>query len=95
MTKSEKEHMNRVAELGCVLCHHLGYGETPAEVHHLRHGQGMAQRASNFLTVGLCPEHHRGNSGLHGLGEKGFYTRYRLSELDLLAITIERLYNRT
>jgi hypothetical protein len=95
MTKSEKEHMNRVAELGCVLCHHLGYGETPAEVHHLRHGQGMAQRASNFLTVGLCREHHRGNSGYHGLGEKAFYTRYRLSELDLLAMTIERLYNRT
>jgi hypothetical protein len=91
MTKAEKRHMNRVADLGCVLCWHLGFGETPAELHHPRDGEGMAQRASNWLVVGLCPEHHRGASGLHGLGTKGFYTRYRLSELDLLAMTIERL----
>ena len=24
------------------------------------------QRASNFLTVPLCPEHHQGSTGLHG-----------------------------
>jgi hypothetical protein len=29
------------------------------------------------------------------MGEKAFYTRYKLSELDLLAMTIEHLYNRT
>ena len=52
----------------------------------------MSQRASNFLVVPLCPEHHTGNSGLHGLGERGFYTRYKLSELDLLAMTIEELH---
>lgn len=86
-----KAHMGRVAELGCILCHHLGYGETPAEVHHIREGQGAAQRASDWLTVPLCPAHHRGAAGLHGLGTKGFYTRYRLTELDLIAMTIERL----
>lgn len=92
--KSEELHLSRVADLGCVLCDHLGLGQTPAEIHHLRDGQGMAQRSSHFLTVPLCPEHHRGSSGLHGLGEKGFYTRYRLDELDLLSMTIELLYNR-
>jgi hypothetical protein len=95
MSRSEKEHLNRVAEIGCILCKHLGFDDTPAEIHHLRHGQGMAQRASNFLTIPLCPEHHRGNSGYHGMGEKAFYTRYKLTELDLLAMTIEHLYNRT
>lgn len=91
MSNAGKRHMGRVAELGCSLCHQLYEAHTPAEVHHIRDGQGAAQRASDFLTVPLCPEHHRGASGLHGLGVKGFYTRYRLQELDLLAWTIERL----
>ena len=43
-TKAEKRHMGRVASLGCYLCRQLGYGETPAQVHHVREGQGMAQR---------------------------------------------------
>lgn len=90
-TAAEQAHMGRVAELGCVLCRHLGYGPTPATVHHIREGQGMSQRSSNFLTVPLCPEHHQGASGLHGLGVRGFNTRYKLDELDLLAMTIELL----
>lgn len=83
--------MGRVAALGCILCDHLGLGATPAQVHHIREGQGASQRASNFLTVPLCPEHHQGNTGLHGLGTSAFERTYRLSELDLLAMTIERL----
>ena len=93
MRNAEKQHMNRIAELGCILCKHLDYGSTPAHLHHIREGQGMSQRASNFLVVPLCPEHHQGKSGIHGLGEKGFYTRYKLSELDLLAMTLEALYS--
>ena len=86
-----KRHMSRVAASGCVLCRHLGYGHTPAEVHHIREGQGAAQRASDLLTAGLCPEHHRGGTGLHGLGVKAFERTYKLSELDLLAMTLEAL----
>lgn len=92
MRRAEAEHRSRVAALGCILCRHLGTPGTPAEVHHLRDGQGAAQRASNWLTVPLCPEHHRGASGLHGLGTRGFAARYRLAELDLLAMTIEALH---
>lgn len=83
--------MGRVARLGCVLCHHLGYGPTPAEVHHIRTEQGVSMRASDMLTVPLCPEHHRGGSGVHGLGVKAFERTYKVSELDLLAMTIEML----
>lgn len=90
-TAAEKRHMGRVAALGCVLCDHLGYGTTPAQVHHIREGQGAGQRASNFLTVPLCPEHHQGKTGLHGLGTNAFERTYKLSELDLLAMTIEQL----
>lgn len=87
-----KNHMGKISALGCILCRHLGYGATPAEVHHIRDGQGAAQRASDFLTVPLCPEHHRGASGVHGLGVRGFETRYKLAEIDLLAMTIEALH---
>ena len=90
-TAAEKRHMGRVAALGCILCDHLGLGATPAQVHHIREGQGMSQRASNYLTVGLCPEHHTGKSGLHGLGTNAFERTYGLSELDLLAMVVERL----
>lgn len=87
----ERRHMGYVAELGCVLCQHQGNGPTPAHVHHIREGQGMGERSSHFLTVPLCPEHHQGASGIHGLGVKGFYTRYKMDELDLLAMTIRKL----
>jgi hypothetical protein len=51
-------------------------------------------RASDWLTVPLCPEHHRGGSGLHGMGRKAFERVYKMSELDLLALTIEALHDR-
>lgn len=90
-TKSEQRHLNRLAGLGCILCRHLGMGETPAEIHHPRTGAGMSQRQPHWLATPLCAEHHRGPSGLHGLGTRAFERRYRLTELDLLALTIEAL----
>lgn len=86
MSAAGKRHMGRVAQLPCVLC-----GASPVEVHHIREGQGAAQRAQDVLTCALCPACHRGPNGLHGLGRKGFYTRYKLDELDLLARTLEAL----
>lgn len=86
-----KRHMGRVADLSCILCRHLGFPGSIAEIHHIREGRGMSQRASDFLTIPLCPEHHRGASGLHGLGVRGFAARHKLDELDLLAMTLEAL----
>ncbi len=91
MKDSERRHMKRVAELGCILCRHLGYGQTPAHVHHIRESQGMGQRAGSFLTIPLCPEHHQGELGIHGLGRGAFERMYKLDELDLLNMTLEAL----
>lgn len=63
----------------------------PGEIHHLREGMGAGMRNSDYIVVCLCPEHHRGATGVHGLGRRGFEARYKLTELDLLAMTIERL----
>lgn len=89
--KRHREHMSAVAALGCAICRRLGLGETPSELHHIREGQGMSQRASDMLVVPLCPEHHRGATGLHGLGSRGFERRYGVDELGLLAETLEAL----
>lgn len=91
MTAAGKRHMGKVAEVGCILCRHIGAGQTPAEVHHLKEECGAGQRQSDFLTVPLCPEHHRGNQGIHGLGRRAFERTYRLTELDLLAMTLEAM----
>ena len=91
-TASESRHMGRVAALGCVVCRNLGFGETPAQVHHIREGVGAAQRAPNWLTIPLCPEHHTGQSGYHTLRAAAFERMYGATELDLLAQTLDELY---
>jgi hypothetical protein len=37
--------------------------------------------------IGLCPQHHRGDAGVHGLGRKAFEKRYGLTEEELLEQT--------
>lgn len=90
-TIAEKRHMGRVAQLGCAVCFRLGLGETPAELHHPRSGVGMGQRAKHASVIPLCPEHHRGKTGVHGLGVKGFQRSYGFDEADLLSDTKRRL----
>lgn len=83
-TTAERRHMSRVAQLPCACC-----GAHGVHVHHIREGQGMSQRASNWLTVPLCPDCHTGPNGIHG--NKSLLRIQKLDELDLLAMTIERL----
>ena len=91
MTKAERAHLSRLADLGCVLCLRLGYGATPAEIHHIRDGQGMSQRASHFEAVPLCYPHHRGPNGFHGLGKRAFVRRYGVDETMLLQEAMQLL----
>lgn len=86
-----QRHMDAMAALGCILCILLKLGRTPAECHHPREEQGGAQRADDLLVIPLCPEHHRGPSGFHGLGKQAFIARYGVDELDLLAMALALL----
>lgn len=92
-TKAERDHMRRVAESGCAVCFRLhgDHSPGPVELHHPRRGTGMGQKASNMDVIALCPEHHRGNLGVHGLGTKGFEKHYGFSEVDLLNDVKQRL----
>lgn len=91
-TVAESRYMGRIASLGCVLCLFLGVKqEGRTTVHHIKKGTGIGERSEHWLTVALCEEHHQGSSGIHGLGTKGFYLRYKLDEFDLLAMTLRAL----
>lgn len=87
MTKLEKLYMDMIASMPCALC-----GEEGVHVHHIREGQGMAQRANNYLTIPLCPSCHQGPNGVHG--DKSLMRIMKKEELDLLADTIEMVADR-
>ena len=95
MKKDEKKHLSAVADLGCIVCYKQGNGGTPAEIHHIRSGQGMGQRNSHYNVIPLCPIHHRfgghGEVGFHQ-SPKEFVERYG-TEAELLELTNELLDN--
>ena len=85
-TKEEKEHMGRVASMGCVICRNLGLGESPAEVHHIGNGT-MGKRASNYEVIPLCPF----ITGLVGMDSQSTQAAKSLSEiLELSASCLSR-----
>jgi hypothetical protein len=84
MTKDERKYLGRVAELGCAVCRRMGYEGTPAEIHHRKGGMGIGQRSQHDQAIPLCPEHHRGATGVHGLGVRGFRKHWNYGEEELL-----------
>lgn len=91
LKKKQSEHYDKIAQLGCALCRHLGYGETPSHIHHIRR---LGMKRQNAPVIPLCPEHHTGNTGVHGLGKKMFAKHYGLTEEDLLLQTENLLMGR-
>jgi hypothetical protein len=89
MIKNEKIALNKIAELGCILCSEvLGFEGTPAELHHIRR-HGNVRSASPVIP--LCPEHHRGNTGFHGLGYRGFVDKWNITPEKLLESVNKKL----
>ena len=90
-TKAEKEHMGRVAELGCIVEESGQRCGRNAEIHHVYNG-GI--RASHFDVLALCPTHHR-NGGfgeaVHN-GKRTWEARYG-TERELLK-RVNRLLDR-
>jgi hypothetical protein len=76
MTKAEKQHLDNVASLGCIIC------RRPAEIHHIRKGAGMAMKSSHFDAIPLCPDHHRNGgygTAIHA-GQKAFEEKFGTEE---------------
>ena len=83
-------YLQRVRSLGCLVCSEVFGLEDlpPAAAHHLFDPKDR----DDYLTAPLCHEHHQGQTGFHGLGGAGPFQRlYKLSECELLALTLARL----
>lgn len=85
-------HAELIRELPCLICVRFGFsGTLPVELHHVAVG---TSKRDEFAQVPLCTEHHRGGSGLHGMGARAFCLTYKvpfLSEYGLLAWLIHDL----
>lgn len=93
MKKAEKIHMDKVAQLGCIICSDfLGAEDSPAELHHLREGQGQSQRSSNYEVIPLCPAHHRlGGEGVAFHASPDQFRSLYGTETELLTKVLERI----
>ena len=96
--KKEKEHLAKVASLGCYVC------ERPANVHHIRpKGLGIGRRSSHFDTIPLCYDHHQGQFSIHNCKKEfediNHYMKNRFEEEKKLIMSgenseVEKRYQR-
>ena len=96
-TAEEQRYMNKVGELGCIVCRlfHDVY-DSPASIHHC---EGRTKKGAHFKILPLCAKHHQmpSNTGewatRHGggkhCGKYAFEEAYR-PESELMEI-VERL----
>lgn len=81
LNAAERRHLARVKALPCSLCDAHG----PSEAHHIE--QGL-----QYTCVALCHGCHRGQIlGWHG--QKRMWAIKRMTELDALNVTLNRLFN--
>jgi hypothetical protein len=88
-TKLEREHMGKVASLGCLIC------QQPAICHHIRNrgdgkgNLGFGNRATAYETIPLCPSHHVGSFSIHSCKQQ-FEAMYG-TEAELLHRTLNEI----
>lgn len=81
-TAAQKRRHDLIADYGCIVC------RMPANIHHVRAGQGMSQR-NHDKVLPLCHLHHQGAEGYHK-NRVDFETENG-SELELMEI-IDQLF---
>jgi len=86
-TKAEREHLSKVASLGCLVC------QMPCQLHHIRPVGlvGVGLRSSNYHVVPLCREHHAGKFSIHN-SKKEFEAMYG-TEKQMLHRTLKEVEN--
>ena len=85
MNSAERKHIQAVARLGCMACRGMGIFTPDVEIHHIRTGMGMGERASHLDVIGLCAPHHRTGGyrvAIHS-GRKAWEERFG-TEVELL-----------
>jgi DNA-binding transcriptional ArsR family regulator len=86
---SARDYIERVRSLRCVVCTIMGTPqEGPTFSHHV---ESVRDGLSDYATVALCHYHHQGAGGVHKLSRSGFLMRYKLTDVDLIALTVRAL----
>lgn len=81
LNTKERRHLAAVKALPCSICNTPG----PSEAHHYK--QGL-----QYTCIALCPDCHRGeHNGIHG--RRAMWNIMKMSEIEALNVTIERLIN--
>jgi hypothetical protein len=95
MTKTEKEHYEKVASLGCIACKLSMNIFTPASIHHLvgLKYRSTGKKSDNDKVIALCHTHHQGSLGIHTLGYKAWERDIGYTQEYLLEFTNEILRN--
>ena len=80
MTKTEREHVDKIKLMPCAICEAPG----PCEAHEIEQGLW-------FLSIPLCPDCHRGShNGIHG--RKAIWSVKKITETSALNQTLEAIY---
>jgi hypothetical protein len=85
-TVSERLHMSKVADLGCIVCRNNGLGFVPAEIHHI---EGKTKKDCHFKVLPLCFAHHRRGNSDHPISRHPWKKRFEKAygtESELLAM---------
>lgn len=87
---SLQKYVEAIHGLPCVVCFLLtGQRRYGVEGHH---PESVRDELSDWLELPICPDHHRGPNGIHGLSRRGFEIRYKLDDLALIAGTIKLMH---
>jgi len=85
---NRERYLDRVRGLPCVVClHKLGQKTYGCEAHHV---ESIRDEHSDYAVAALCTEHHHGPTGVHGSSRRTFEAMWKLSPVDLIALTIEQ-----
>lgn len=79
-SKKAQQNLDKIAQLGCIVCRVYLNVHSEAHIHHLRCDVGMGQRSKRVIP--LCPDHHQhgGYGTAFHAGPKEFERKFGTEE---------------
>lgn len=82
-------YLQLIHTVPCVVCTHMGLPQAgPTFAHHV---ESVRDEHSDYAAAALCYDHHQGPNGVHTLSRGTFAMRYKLTNVDLIALTVKAL----
>lgn len=65
--------MDKVQQLGCIVCANRGFPDVPAEIHHTK---GKTVKDAHLYVLPLCPSHHRYGGHIEPISRHPYKKRF-------------------